>query len=163
MESHPLPATDLMRKKKQSKVDKSWLLVSGQPFQSRLWQRREGGEAVSKTFPKAFQNIPSPRQQLFSFNLQTSAWSTWLSCYCQIIQTFPISPNPPGSMITKAFWQTYWLIFFHYQLQPPESLNKCSTKHQDRGASSLTNTLKKVTLFHFLFNMGSVETCNINK
>ena len=67
----------------------------------------KGGEAVSKTFPKAFQNIPSPRQQLFSFNLQTSAWSTWLSCYCQIIQTFPISPNP-GSMITKAFWQTYW-------------------------------------------------------
>ena len=122
----------------------------------------KGGEAVSKTFPKAFQNIPSPRQQLFSFNLQTSAWSTWLSCYCQIIQTFPISPNP-GSMITKAFWQTYWLIFFHYQLQPPESLNKCPTKHQDRGASSLTNTLKKVTLFHFLFNMGSVETCNINK
>ena len=103
----PTTASHRWGKRNKAKLTKVDFWCRGSHF--RVGCGRGGrGEAVSKTFPKAFQNIPSPRQQLFSFNLQTSAWSTWLSCYCQIIQTFPISPVPPGSMITKAFWQIYW-------------------------------------------------------
>ena len=123
----------------------------------------EGGgggsfQNISKGFPKHSQ----PAATTFLFQ---SPDFRLINLVIVLLSDYSDLPNFPRSSWLHANQSILAnkLIFFHYQLQQPESLNKCPTKHQDRGASSLTNTLKIVTLFHFLFNMGSVETCNINK